>query len=233
MFKKIGLKISIIGISVAAVLLLASCFGMEMKTVFNADGSGRMTMKIRVSQMLLEMGEEGAGVDVPLSKDDLASEYEKLDGVTVVEVTEEDTAEDRIITAVIDFEDFNALSSEEDLPGEESSLETKGGRSVLKILVGPPGDEQAAEIGADAGAGETAPSDLSDMMGPPEMDESMMAMVQSFMEGYSIEYAIVAPSKILSHSHGEIGKDGRTLVYSMPMGDFIMIEEPYLLEIVW
>jgi hypothetical protein len=216
-----------------AVLLLTSCFGMEMQTVFNADGSGRMTMKLRVSQMLLEMGEEEGGLDVPLSKDDLASEYEQLEGVTVVEVTQEETDEDRIITAVIDFEDFNILSSDEDLPGEESSLETKGGQSVLKILIGPPGGEEAGETAGDNGSSEGTSSDMSEMMEPPEMDESMMAMMQSFMEGYSIEYKIVAPSKIISCSHGEVEKDGRTLVYSMPMGDFIMIEEPYFLEVVW
>lgn len=207
----------------AMALLLTSCFGVEMKTVFHSDGTGTMTMKLRVSQMLLEMGEEESGVDIPLSKDDISSQYEDLEGVTVVEVTEEDTDEDRIITAVIDFEDFNVLSAEDELPGEDATLETKNGNTILKILIGPPGDPAG---GSEEGIESTG-------MPPAEMDESMMAMMQSFMEGYSMDYTIVAPKKITSHTHGEVAKDGRTLTYNMPMGDFIMIEEPYYLEVVW
>jgi len=207
----------------AFTLLFTSCFGVEMKTVFNADGSGRMTMKLRISQMLLEMGEEESGVDIPLSKDDISSQYAGLDGVTVVEVTEEDTEEDRIITAVIDFEDFNVLSSEDELPGEDATLETVDGNTVLKILIGPPNDSAEGSEG-----------DMESTEAPPaEMDESMMAMMQSFMEGYSMDYTIVAPKKIISHTHGEVDKDGRTLTYNMPMGDFIMIKEPFYLEVVW
>jgi len=208
-------------IVVVVILLLTSCFGVEMKTVFNADGSGRMTIKFRVSQMLLEMGEEESGVEVPLSKEDLTSQYEGLEGVTVIDVTEEETEEDRIITAVIDFDDFNVLSSEEELPGDEASLEIAGGKSVLKILIGPPtgNEEEETADGAD--------------VPPAEMDESMLAMMQSFMEGYSVDYTIVAPKKIVSHSHGEVEKDGKTLVFAMPMGEFIMIEDPYFLEVVW
>ena len=225
----------IAGAAVAMVMfcLLTSCFGIEMQTVFNADGSGRMTLKMRVSRMLLEIGAEEAGVDLPLSSDDLAAQYEKLEGVTVVAVSEEDTDEDRIITVVIDFEDFNILSSDDELPGEESSLELENGRSILRILVGRERSGQEGATGEDTGPGGDLPSDMSDLTVPPEMDESMMAMMQSFMEGYTLEYRIVAPTKIAGYSHGEVERDGRTLVYTLPMGDFIMIEEPYYLEVVW
>lgn len=231
MFHKRVARTARYALMMISALLFVSCFGIEMKTVFNADGSGRMTMKFRVSQMLLEMGEEEAGVDVPLSKEDLTSQYEDLEGVTVVEVTEEDTEEDRIITAIIDFDDFNALSSEEDLPGEDASLELEDGKSVLRILIGPPAEEPLAAETEDEGS--PAAGEMGQPPSMEEMDESMMAMMQSFMEGYYMEYTIVAPKKIISYSHGELEKDGRTLVHGMPMGDFIMIEEPYYLEIVW
>jgi hypothetical protein len=214
--------ISSIAIVIVSVLLLTSCFGIAMETVFKADGSGRLVMTLRIAQMLLDMDEGEAGVDVPLSKEDLETQYGMLDGVTVVEVTEEDTDEDRIITAVIDFDDFNKLASDEDFPGEEASLETRDGKSVLKILVGQPG-----EGSADGGEGEALDAEAL------EMQESMTAMIQSFMEGYSLEYRVVAPRKIISHTDGEVEKDGRTFVYTMPMGDFIAIDEPFYLEVVW
>ena len=109
MSKKRIFRITGIVIAIVVTLLFTSCFGIAMETMFNPDGSGRLTMKLRVAQFLLEMGEEEAGVGIPLSKDDLTAEYEEIDGVTVVEVTEEDTDEDRIITAIIDFENFTML----------------------------------------------------------------------------------------------------------------------------
>ena len=221
MLNKKIVKTAGIVIVVLGMLMLTSCLGIEMKTVFNADGSGRMTMKLRVSQSILEMGGEEAGIDMPLSKDDFSREYEGVEGVTVVDVTQEDTEEDRIITAVIDFKDFNALSADENLPGMGSSLELKDGKHVLKVPVGEnAGDENQSSDGT-----ETAES--------AEMDESMIAMMQSFLGGYNLEYKIVAPSKILSHTAGEVEKDGRPLVFSMPMGDYIMIKEPFFLEVVW
>jgi len=218
MFQKRIIRIAGIVLTVVATLLFTSCFGIAMETIFNADGSGRLTMKLRIAQFLLEMGEDEAGVGVPLSKDDLTSGYEEVDGVTVVEVTEEDTEEDRLITAVIDFEDFNKLAADDEFPGEEASLTVKDGKSTFRILVGQPrgGEEGDEEFASD-----------------PEEEAQMTAMIQSFMEGYSVEYRIVAPRKIQSYSDGEVEKDGRTFVYNLPMGDFIAIEEPFYIEVVW
>ena len=219
-----------IGVAAAFVvtLLLSSCLGMEMQTVFNADGSGRMTMKLRVSQMVLEMGSDEAEVDIPLSKDDLVEQYKDIEGVTVVDVSQEETDEDRIITAVIDFEDFNNLSAGDDMTSEDASLEIKDGKSVLRISIGPPSGESTDETND-----ESQDSEVAQMPPPGEMDESTLAMMQAFMEGYSFEYRIVAPTEIASYSHGELQADGRTLVYTMPMGEFILVEEPFYLEVVW
>ena len=207
------------GLAIVPVLFLSSCLGIGVQTVFNEDGSGRMTVEFRVSQALLQMGEEETGIDIPLSKDDLMAEYENVDGVTVVEVAQEDTEEDRIITAVVDFDDFNMLSSDGQFMGEGATLEVQGDRTVLRMLIGELG---GGDDGETIGEAEQ-----------PEMDDAMKSMVQSFLEGYELVYRVVAPRKITSHSDGELQSDGRTVVYSMAMGDLIMIEEPFYLKIVW
>ena len=207
------------GLPIVLVLLLSSCLGIGVQTVFNADGSGRMTVEFRVSQMLLQMGEEETGVDIPLSKDDLMAEYQDVDGVAIVEVTQKDTEEDRIITAVIDFDDFNALSSDGKFMGEGATLEIGDDRTVLRMLVGDMGGGSGGEVDGEAEQ--------------PEMDDAMKSMVQSFMEGYELVYRIVAPRKITSHSDGELLSDGRTVVFTMAMGDLIMVEEPFYLKVVW
>ena len=216
------LRIALFILIPVVVLLFSSCLGLLMETQFNHDGSGRMTMVMHISQALLQLGSDEAGVDIPLSKDDLVTGYQEVDGITVVDVIEEETEEHRIITAIIEFENFNDLAGEEGFPGEEASLIEKDGKYHFKVLLGRP-DMEAAQ-------GQEEENSEAQQM---EMDEATEAMVQSFMEGYSFEYRITAPKKILSYSHGELSKDKKTLLLSLPMGEYFMIDEPYYLEVVW
>ena len=216
--KKILILAPIIALLGLILTMLTSCLGVEMEVAFNPDGSGTMTLVFKVSQELLEMGEEQAGVNIPLNSSDLEEEYGAIEGVTVEEIFQEETESNRIITAKLKFDDFNALSGDDEFPAEGASLSTKDQQTIFKMLVGQP----------DASSQENA-EDQPDM----EMDEAMTAMMQSFLEGYFLEYRIVAPRKIIRHSHGELSKDKKTLLFAVPMGEFIMIEEPYYLEVVW
>lgn len=206
--------------SVGLTVLLFSCLGIELETVFHEDGSGTMTMKFVVSKELLDMGEEQSGVGIPFTKEDLEDEFGSVEGVTVEEIFQEDTETDRIITAKLAFENFNDLSRSNEFPGEEASLSTNGNLTVFRMLMGQPRGD----------AGEGAAAEMPEMA---EMDEAMTAMIQSFLEGYTVEYRITAPKKIVKYSHGELSKDKKTISFFMSMGDFIMIEEPYFLEVVW
>ena len=202
------------------VVLLTSCLGIVVETVFNEDGSGRMTVVFHISQALLELGEGESGFDVPLTKEDIMEDYEEVDGITVVDILQEDTDTDRIITAIIEFDDFNVLTQDDDFISENASLKTIGKKTFLRMQIG-----QAGGSGGPPTDGGTEQA--------MEMDDATKAMVQSFMEGYEFEYRIVAPKTITSYNYGELQSDGRTLVYALPMGDFFMIEEPYTLEVVW
>jgi len=211
-------KANVVYLTLTLCMMLSSCLGIELETVFHDDGSGFMTMKFTVSKELLEMGDEQAGVDIPFTKEDLEEEYRAIDGVTVEEIYQEETDADRIITAKLSFEDFNKLSENDEFPGEDATLTTNGRETVLRMLIGQP---------RGTTGGEATDEQI------PEMDEAMISMIQSFMEGYSLEYRIVAPKKITKYSHGELSKDRKTINFFIPMGDFIMIEEPYYLEVAW
>lgn len=212
-----------LGVMVGAVLLLASCLGVAVETRFNADGSGTMTMQMRISKSVIEMGQESegdTGFDIPTSKEDIEAQYEGVPGVELVEVIEEETAEDLIITATVEFESFEALieAEEQDSPVETATLTTTGGETTFSMVVGG---------AADAMGGEASP------FGEEDMDEAMIAMMAAFLEGYSMDYVVTAPKQVSSHSHGELSGDGRTVTLSMPMADYFFLTEPITFEVVW
>ena len=214
--------------------LLASCLGVGMETRFNADGSGEITMKIRVSQALLEMGEEQTDVPVPISREELEAAYADVDGVTVIEVKEEQTDEDLVIIATIGFDDYSALSNQDDFVGAGAELIEEGGKTIYRITVGEiqQGSDDDAEE-EDGSSSDEKKSEEGSSEGDAEMEEAMKAMMMSFMEGYSIEYRVVAPRRIVSHTHGELSADGLSVEFEIPMGDYISLEEPYVFEVVW
>lgn len=208
----------------ASAFLLCSCIGLQVETVFNADGSGSMRLQMRISKELLQMGEEeGAEMDVPLSKEDLEETYRGVKGVTVREVVQEDTETDRVITALVDFDDFGAVTEVEGFPGQETSLAREGGATVFRTRIG---DKSGAAGLTGGGAADGGRQEL-------ELDESMITAIRAFMEGYSFEYRITAPKKVKRHTHGELTNNGRTVVYNMPMGDLIVLDEPFTFEITW
>lgn len=227
---------------VFTAIAFVSCIGIEMETKFNADGSGEMTIKIKVSRDLLEMGEEGtSGVELPLSEEELEDAYRNVDGVEVIEVSQEETETDRIITATIAFKDFNTFANHEEFPGEGATLREIDGNTEFTMTVGQ-AKEEATEASDenDDDSGSTDATDATDAeIGDADVppidltDDSMVAMVQAFMEGYFVEYRIVAPKKIVRYSDGELSEDGKSVTLKIPMGEYFMIPEPYDLTVVW
>lgn len=210
-----------------SVIVFVSCLGIEMETKFNTDGSGEMMIRIMVSQELLEMGEEGtAGVALPLSEEEIEEAYANVDGVVVQEVTQEETEKDRIITAKISFKDFNKFAQHEEFPGEGASIREIDGNTEFTMTVGQAKEDVDGSDDQEDGA-ESAETLID------SMDESMIAMIQAFMEGYFVEYRIVTPKKIISYTDGELGPDGKSVTLKIPMGEYFMIEEPYDLTVMW
>jgi len=211
------------GIGIIAVLaLLSSCLGLQVETRFNEDGSGQMSMTMRVSKAVLEMGEEGGdtGLDIPLSKEEIEAEFSDVDGVRLVEVNEEETDEDLIITSLIEFDSLDAMLETEDSPVQTATLTRDGDRTIFTMTVGEAQDLAAA-------AEEDSP------FGGAEMDDAMLAMIEAFLEGYFMEYRVTAPKPIISHSHGELDESGRTVTIRMPMAEYFTLEEPYDLVVEW
>ena len=216
-----GVKVTLrAAILLGLIVLLSGCVGVEIEIRFNSDGSGTMTMKMTVSKAILEAGDDaGVGeLGIPLSKEDLEKDFEGAKGVRVVGVTEEETDENMIISAVIEFDDFEALMQADESALESAAYKKVGGKTIFTMNVGEDKSESAQGDGA---------------LGELDMDDAMVEMMQAFLEGYFLEYRVVAPTPILSNSHGELGADGQSVSLRLPMGEYFTIKEPYTLKVEW
>lgn len=176
-----------------------------------------MLMRMVISNALLEMGEGDASLDIPLNRQDMESAFADVDGVTLVEVIEEETDEDMIVTAVVDFDRFEALLEANDSPMDSATLRVDGERTIYSLDVGE----------AKMTGGGKLPIEVDGL------DEAMLSTIQALLEGYSMEYLITAPSRVIRHSHGELSEDGRSVLLHLPMADYSALDEPYTVEVVW
>ncbi|WP_020611339.1 hypothetical protein [Sediminispirochaeta bajacaliforniensis] len=209
-------RLTLMSLLVLIALLLSSCLGVEMDVSINNDGSGTVDMAFHISQMFFQMDPEQQDVPIPITKEQLESSYEGVEGVTVVDVAEEDTEDRKTITATLAFDDFSDLSKGEENMFEGATLTKENGRTVFRTVL-----KDAVEPGEE---GDMTPSD-------PSQEE----MIKQYFEGYSFLYRVRAPKKIKSHSIGELSDNNRVLTYEIPMYDFNSMQnsEPLVLEVSW
>jgi hypothetical protein len=198
---------------VASAMLMVSCLGIEMDIKINNDGSGTAEMAFKISQMFFQMGPEAGEVPIPLSREELESTYEGVPGVTVVDVKEEDTEENKTITATLSFKDFAALTAGEDDMFQGTSLTREGGSNVFRAVI-----KEAVEPGEEG-----------------EEDLEQEEMIKPYYEGYYFVYKVTAPQRVRSHSLGDLSDNGRVVTYRVAMYDFNMMEneEPLVMEVRW
>ncbi len=211
-----------------------------MNTRFNADGSGIIKMKLRISQALLQMSTEEGASPIPLTKQDVEAAYKDLPGVKVDSVTEQNTDKDKIITAIVSFKDFSVFKNTKDLAGTGASLtKSPDGKTTYSVIVGEPEESQdepgvSSQAPLAGGAAQEAPGAKPEpLSSPSESEQAVDSMFKNMMEGYSLEYSVTAPRKILSHTLGEISNDGRTVTYSIKMADFVDLKAPLTFQVVW
>jgi len=235
-------------VALLALFLLTSCLGVDIATKFNSDGSGTMKMKLRISQMLLQMGSGDGEKPVPFTKEDLEASYEGMKGVKLESVDQTETEQDRIITSTVSFKDFSVFESSKDLAGSGATLTKEGNVTVYSVIVGEPPKQQAEPAASSEGQNSVPPPDSQSAGQSDEQpqnqtaetdaagkstDEAMQQMIKGLMAGYSLNYSVTAPKPIVSYSVGVVSEDGRTVSYSIKMTDYMELKEPIKFEVKW
>jgi hypothetical protein len=201
--------------------------GAESKIKIKNDGSGSILFSYRISRMLLEMGESmdetgdetledpeeeaDSNVPLPITKEDFETSVEGIEGLELVDVTQEETEQDVIITAELKFDDVEALSTAEAF-SEWPVTFAKDGNSYIFTQVISEGVDDNAENA---------------------MDEETISMVESMFQGYEFSFSVEAPSSIKEYSIGELSTDKKTVTYTVPIADMMRIKEKLELIIKW
>jgi hypothetical protein len=215
----------IITILTIIVLLFASCMGAESKIKIQNDGSGTISFTYRISQMLLNMGEEAGGegtdeesgeegnadVPLPLTQEDFEKSVEGIEGLRLIEVKQTETETDLIITAKLEFDDVESLSQSEAFSEWPVTFEKAGNSYVYRQIL-------------SEGQGEE---------GDAAMDEETINMIESMFTGYEFSFSVETPSPIKEYNIGELSADKKTVTYTIPIADMMRIKEKLVFVVTW
>jgi len=123
---------------ISLLLIFNSCLGLSMDITMNKDGSGRVLMEYRISQMLENMGAFDGNESmpsIPLSREDWTKTLERNNGIKLVSYSSKKDKQDTIINLTVDFKDEAALLSLLDPLGEKVSIKQKDGSGTLEIII--------------------------------------------------------------------------------------------------
>jgi len=219
-----GLKLLLI---ILSSILLSSCFGMETRIILNEDGTGTVNLVYRVSQMLARFGtvsETSADLPLPVEREDFERVMTQLDGITLQRYSQEETEDNRIITADVEFSSLEALSI---LLGidENSDIEVEmngeNGRFRYTIF-------RVTEETVDGETGEGEETE-----GERPVDPQSLALIQSLFADYRLSYTLEVPGQIDSSLPGSIEENGNSAAFDIAISEALATENDLVWEVVW
>jgi len=154
----------------AVVLLFGSCIGISFDIQMNRDGSGRVTIEYRISNMLNALGRLDGNESkptIPYARQDLERTLARIPGTRLVSYTTRETSTDTIISAVVDFSNPDALASFLNSNSDNVSVTYNGQAGSLGLIVH---NEQTDDSTADT-----------------------MALMSQFFDGYNFSAGFSAP----------------------------------------
>ncbi|GEM_PF-1316531 len=198
-------------IIVSLLLFLSSCIGVESSISFNDNGSGILTLNYRISKMIINLGETGEkntlSMPLPVSEDDFRKSIAGIEGLKLRSFKQSENEDDILINATISFDDVSKLSKIKNFNEFPVSLEKRGERTYFKQKIASRTEE--------------------------ELDQQTMKMVDTFFEGYKIQYTVKAPREILSYNMGVLSPDKKTLSFETSITELLKTDTDIILEAAW
>ncbi len=195
---------------ISLIFILSSCIGVNTTVTFNNNGSGKLSIKYRISKMVVNIGNAGEGKTVlplPVTKEDFTRSIEDVKGLKLLSVKQNEDANDIFITAEIEFdkiEDFAKVKGFKEMP----ATLTKKGNSITfnEKIAGKP---------------------------DPEPDKDSLKLIDTLFKGYNVSFNINAPKEIKSHNIGKLSADKKSVTYIIPVGDLLKIKNDTYLTVTW
>jgi len=218
----------LIAAAVAAMVLMTGCLGLKVTLVFEDDAGGYADIEISMSKSALALGTEPFPHPVPASPSEVYYAFESVRGVTIENVEASETLYNRVVSARLRFDDFDALAGSPYFPGTGSSLIRLLGHRTLRLKIGPQGTEGSPSDPALLDCGCTTTSNPSTFEDSPDEE-----LADQLLEGYEIEYVITVPDRIGSAGAGTLSADGRSVTLRIDTADYYYMEKPSVVTVRW
>ena len=135
------------GPGLAAILLLSglfsSCFGVNLDISLNENGSGTITLEYKISRSLDNLGKLDGNErwnTIPVGKADFERSLDRLPDIKLISFSSNETNDDLVIRAKMEFQKLSGLFSFLDARGGKSSFSGEKEKGIITINLSEPGN---------------------------------------------------------------------------------------------
>ena len=202
----------------ASPALMNSCLGVAADIVINADGSGRIALEYRVSQMLESMGRldgNGRWPAIPVGRADFERSLARIPGMRLASFSAKEAANasgDRVTSAVLEFKNTAALLAFLDNAGSHASLIQEGGKNTLRLALLDP----SAAVNAD-----------------------LLSLLREIFADYEISLTFTTPKNAAlsitppTVTAARLVPQGKKVSFAIGLGELAGLENGLSIEVAW
>jgi len=208
-------------ILISFLLILNSCIGISMDIQMNKDGSGKIVMEYRVSQMLQNIGAFDGNESmpsVPISREDWRKTVDSISGFKLASYSSKKDKQDTIVNVTLEFKEEEALLAFLSPIGEKVTIKRTGASGTLEIIL---------------------------LDEPVPLNEEDINLSKMLMDGYKFSIGFKAPgNSVLAITDGsgnsspapassEAVLSGKNVMFSIAMADLFELKNGLGLRFIW
>ena len=212
------MKKTIVFLVCLAAAGLNSCIGASADISIQADGSGRIALEYRVSQMLESLGRLDGNRSwpaIPTGRADFERSLARIPGMRLRSFSSRENRTDLLTRVVLDFSDTNALLAFLGSAFGQASLTNENNINLLKLVLVQP---SSAGLNAD-----------------------LVSLLRQVSTDYEISISLSVPANVtvsaipdtVSIPSARLSSQGRKASFTAGLGDLAGLSEGLIVEFKW
>ena len=221
------MKKIVVYLCLVSLALMNSCLGASADIVIRGDGSGKITLEYRVSQMLESMGRLDGNKRwpaIPVGKADFERSLARIPGLRLSSFSSKEAggasggirsgrSGDLVTRVTLEFKDTAALLAFLDSTGSHASLVQGPSSTTLRLVLLDPSTDT--------------------------LDADLLSLLREISAGYEMSLSFSTPKNAVlsllppSVTAARIVPQGRKVSFAIGMGDLIGLEDGLIVEVTW
>jgi hypothetical protein len=210
-------------LGIAFCVLMNSCLGAEADINIRADGSGRISLEYRVSQMLESLGRLDGNErwpSIPVGKEDFERSVARIPDLSLLSFSSKEApslsnslgGKDLVTKVSLEFKNTAALLAFWVMAGSGASLTQRDGKNVLRLVLLDPSSDT--------------------------INGDLLSLLKEISAGYELSLSLSAPKNaVLSLSpplsSARVVTQGKKVSIAIGMGDLLDLKDGLAVEISW